>query len=136
MAKSRSLLEFGVPWFGCSLAVIPFSTPIKVWLDQIWHLMPLLGSLPKLPVPTVAGTLERYMHSMKPLLSEEEFDDMQKLAKEFETTIAGRLQRYLTLKSWWSTNYVSDWWEEFVYLHARDAIMVNSNFYGEIIFIK
>ena len=70
------------------------------------------------------------MISMKPLLSDEEFDDMQKLAKEFEMTIAGRLQRYLTLKSWWSTNYVSDWWEEFVYLHSRDAIMVNSNFYG------
>ena len=102
--------------------------------------------MPKLPVPSVAGTLERYLQSMKvlklqnetffklfisqPLLNEEEFDDMEKLAKEFETTIADRLQRYLTLKSWWSTNYVSDWWEEFVYLHARDAIMVNSNFYG------
>ena len=30
----------------------------------------------------------------------------------------------------WSTNYVSDWWEEYVYLRGRAPIMVNSNFYG------
>ena len=56
---------------------------------------------------------------MRPILSDEEFDDMSKLADEFEQTIAGRLQTYLKLKSWWSTNYVSDWWEDFVYLHSR-----------------
>lgn len=30
----------------------------------------------------------------------------------------------------WSTNYVSDWWEEYVYLRGRSPLMVNSNFYG------
>lgn len=30
----------------------------------------------------------------------------------------------------WSTNYVSDWWEEYVYLRGRAPLMVNSNFYG------
>ena len=30
----------------------------------------------------------------------------------------------------WATNYVSDWWEEYVYLRGRSPIMVNSNFYG------
>jgi carnitine O-palmitoyltransferase 1 len=29
----------------------------------------------------------------------------------------------------WSTNYVSDWWEEYVYLRGRSPLMVNSNFY-------
>lgn len=38
--------------------------------------------------------------------------------------------RFLVLKSWWSTNYVTDWWEEFVYLRGRSPLMVNSNFYG------
>lgn len=55
---------------------------------------------------------------------------MEKLAKEFEQGIAVKLQRYLILKSWWSSNYVSDWWEEYVYLRGRSPIMVNSNFYG------
>lgn len=55
---------------------------------------------------------------------------MEKLAKEFQQGIAVKLQRYLMLKSWWSTNYVSDWWEEYVYLRGRSPLMVNSNFYG------
>lgn len=55
---------------------------------------------------------------------------MEDLAKEFESTIGSKLQRYLTLKSWWSTNYVSDWWEEYVYLRGRSPLMINSNFYG------
>uniref|UniRef100_A0A182SKJ0 carnitine O-palmitoyltransferase n=1 Tax=Anopheles maculatus TaxID=74869 RepID=A0A182SKJ0_9DIPT len=49
---------------------------------------------------------------------------------EFQLGISNKLQRYLFLKSWWSTNYVSDWWEEYVYLRGRGALMVNSNFYG------
>lgn len=55
---------------------------------------------------------------------------MVELAKEFETTLGLRLQMYLILKSWWSTNYVSDWWEEYVYLRGRSPLMINSNFYG------
>lgn len=30
----------------------------------------------------------------------------------------------------WSSNYVSDWWEEYVYLRSRTPLIVNSNFYG------
>lgn len=33
------------------------------------------------------------------------------------------------LKSWWAGNYVSDWWEQYVYLRNRDPLMINSNFY-------
>lgn len=29
-----------------------------------------------------------------------------------------------------ATNYVSDWWEEYVYLRGRSPLIVNSNFYG------
>lgn len=55
---------------------------------------------------------------------------MVKLAEEFENGIAKKLQRYLVLKSWWSSNYVADWWEEYVYLRGRYPLMINSNFYG------
>ena len=40
-----------------------------------------------------------------------------------------RLQRYLWLKWLWSDNYVSDWWEEYVYLRGRTPLAINSNYY-------
>ena len=55
---------------------------------------------------------------------------MVQFAEEFEKGIAVKLQRFLILKSWWSSNYVSDWWEEYVYLRGRSPLMINSNFYG------
>lgn len=74
--------------------------------------------------------MTRYLRSVKPLLDDETYRRVELEAKDFQNGIAKKLQRYLILKSWWSTNYVSDWWEEYVYLRGRSPLMVNSNFYG------
>ncbi|GLG94337.1 Protein withered, carnitine O-palmitoyltransferase [Gryllus bimaculatus] len=113
------------------------------WQTKLWLVMvklfsagskPLLysfqGSLPRLPLPAVQDTMKRYLRSVRPLLNDEDYSRMEKLAADFEKGIAKKLQWYLLLKSWWSTNYVSDWWEEYVYLRGRSPLMVNSNFYG------
>ena len=42
------------------------------------------------------------------------------------------MQRYLLLKSWWTSNYVTDWWEQYVYLYGRSSIMINSNYYAGV----
>ncbi|XP_078200691.1 carnitine O-palmitoyltransferase 1, muscle isoform isoform X2 [Callithrix jacchus] len=86
-------------------------------------------SLPKLPVPRVSATIQRYLESVRPLLDDEEYYRMEMLAEEFKEKTAPRLQKYLVLKSWWATNYVSDWWEEYIYLRGRSPLMVNSNYY-------
>uniref|UniRef100_A0A670ZUX2 Carnitine O-palmitoyltransferase 1, muscle isoform n=1 Tax=Pseudonaja textilis TaxID=8673 RepID=A0A670ZUX2_PSETE len=86
-------------------------------------------SLPKLPVPRVEDTIQRYLESVRPLLDKEGFEQMGHLARDFQQQVAPRLQRFLVLKSWWATNYVSDWWEEYIYLRGRGPIMVNSNYY-------
>ena len=65
-------------------------------------------------------------------MDDEKYKEMVKLAEEFKKGLGKKLQRYLILKSWWSTNYVSDWWEEYVYLSGRSPIMINSNFYGVV----
>ncbi|XP_061085292.1 carnitine O-palmitoyltransferase 1, muscle isoform isoform X2 [Conger conger] len=87
------------------------------------------SSLPRLPVPSVRDTITRYLESVRPLLDDEQYYQMEIVANEFKKYPAPRLQRYLVLKSWWATNYVSDWWEEYIYLRSRSPIMVNSNFY-------
>ncbi|XP_035257990.1 carnitine O-palmitoyltransferase 1, muscle isoform [Anguilla anguilla] len=87
------------------------------------------SSLPRLPVPNVSDTIKRYLESVRPLLDDEQYNQMENVANDFKKHSASRLQRYLVLKSWWAANYVSDWWEEYIYLRSRSPIMVNSNFY-------
>ena len=74
------------------------------------------GSLPKLPVPTLDGTMQRYLRSVQPLMDEEKYKRMEKLVEQFRSGIGPKLQRYLNLKSWWATNYVSGRLPMFSYL--------------------
>lgn len=40
-------------------------------------------------------------------MDDDKYSKMEALAKEFKEKTAPRLQKYLILKSWWTTNYVS-----------------------------
>lgn len=113
------------------------STTTKIWVMLVRIFsgrQPLLysyqGSLPNLPVPAVKDTVKRYLESVRPLMTDSEFERMATLARDFELTLGSRLQWYLKLKALWASNYVSDWWEEYIYLRGRGPIMVNSNYYG------
>lgn len=113
------------------------STTTKIWVALVRIFSgrkPLLysyqGSLPNLPVPAVKDTVKRYLESVRPLVDDAEYERKNKLAAEFESSLGKRLQWYLKLKALWASNYVSDWWEEYVYLRGRSPIMVNSNYYG------
>ncbi len=64
------------------------------------------------------------------MYDEETYKRIEREAIEFQNGVGKRLQRYLVFKSLISSNYVSDWWEEYVYLRGRSPIMVNSNFYA------
>uniref|UniRef100_A0A8C8RYZ7 carnitine O-palmitoyltransferase n=1 Tax=Pelusios castaneus TaxID=367368 RepID=A0A8C8RYZ7_9SAUR len=113
------------------------STGTKIWMNLVKIFSgrkPMLysfqTSLPRLPVPDVKNTVKRYLHSVQPLMNDEQFKRMEGLAKDFAVNLGPKLQWYLKLKSWWATNYVSDWWEEYIYLRGRGPIMVNSNYYA------
>lgn len=100
-------------------------------LSQDPQLYSYQSSLPRLPLPELGSTIERYLRSIKPLCdSDQHYKDIEEKALKFKNGIGKKLQMYLHLKSWMSTNYVSDWWEEYVYLRARSSLMVNSNYYG------
>jgi hypothetical protein len=45
---------------------------------------------------------------MRPITTDEEYARLCTLTDEFLSGVGPRLQRYLMLKSWLSTNYVSD----------------------------
>ncbi|XP_074921152.1 carnitine O-palmitoyltransferase 1, liver isoform isoform X4 [Chelonoidis abingdonii] len=113
------------------------STGTKIWMRLVKLFSgckPMLysfqTSLPRLPVPAIENTVNRYLDSVQPLMNDEQFKRMEGLAKDFAFNLGPKLQWYLKLKSWWATNYVSDWWEEYIYLRGRGPIMVNSNYYA------
>ncbi|XP_022102558.1 carnitine O-palmitoyltransferase 1, liver isoform-like isoform X2 [Acanthaster planci] len=103
---------------------------LKCFVTRKPRLFSYQNALPNLPLPSLHDTMRRYLLSVRGFLNDEEFEQMELLVKDFEVGLGPRLQRYLRLKWLWSVNYVSDWWEEYVYLRGRDPIMVNSNYYG------
>uniref|UniRef100_A0A8C5L1S0 Carnitine O-palmitoyltransferase 1, muscle isoform n=1 Tax=Jaculus jaculus TaxID=51337 RepID=A0A8C5L1S0_JACJA len=105
---------------------------VKVFSGRRPMLYSFQTSLPRLPVPAVKDTVSRYLESVRPLMKEEDFKRMTALAQDFTVNLGPKLQWYLKLKSWWATNYVSDWWEEYIYLRGRGPLMVNSNYYAMI----
>ena len=71
------------------------------------------------------------MESEKPLLTDTDYKLVSSMSDDFlGGGVAARLQRYLCLKWFMAENYVSDWWEEYVYLRGRSPLMINSNYYG------
>ncbi|CAF3493767.1 unnamed protein product [Rotaria socialis] len=103
---------------------------VKLFIGRNPSLYSYQSVLPTLPLPNLDDTLRRYLRTIRPLCDDTEYRRMEVLAEDFRRTIGKKLQRYLWLKWLISTNYVSDWWEKFVYLRGRSPIMVNSNFYG------
>ncbi|XP_078539011.1 carnitine O-palmitoyltransferase 1, liver isoform isoform X2 [Lissotriton helveticus] len=122
-------------WMFAEHGKLPTSTRIWMGMVKVFSgpkpmLYSFQTSLPHLPVPSVKNTVNRYLDSVKPLMDETDFRRMNALAKDFAITLGPKLQWYLKLKSWWATNYVSDWWEEYIYLRGRGPIMVNSNYFA------
>nr|XP_025142638.1 carnitine O-palmitoyltransferase 1, liver isoform isoform X2 [Bubalus bubalis] len=110
---------------------------VKIFSGRKPMLYSFQTSLPRLPVPAVQDTVNRYLESVKPLMKEGDFARMTALAQDFAVNLGPRLQWYLKLKSWWATNYVSDWWEEYIYLRGRGPLMVNSNYFAmDLLYIK
>ncbi|XP_033105689.1 carnitine O-palmitoyltransferase 1, liver isoform-like [Anneissia japonica] len=88
------------------------------------------SSLPRMHVPLLSSTIRKFMKSVKPVLSKDEYEQIKKEGKEFTKSQGTSLQFMLNLKAWWSPSYVSDWWEKYAYLASRSPLPINSNFYG------
>ena len=86
--------------------------------------------LPPLPLPPLEETVARYLESAEAVITgPKEREALHAQAANFLAKEGPTLQRYLRLKWWFSSNYCTDWWTTYVYLHYRKALPINSSYY-------
>ena len=138
VSTERAMLRGLLSWKGWLYSKPGQATPtsVKIWGGMVTLLSgprnlmySFQSSLPYQPVPSLSGTCQRYLSTIKPLLNDAEYEKAAQLAKEFQRNEGPKLQRYLWLKHFTSTNYIADWWEKYVYLSGRTPLMINSNYY-------
>ncbi|OMH85874.1 Carnitine O-acetyltransferase [Zancudomyces culisetae] len=103
------------------------------------------STLPRLPIPPLKQTMDRYVESLKPHLTETELQETQNkidrfLAPRFEVTDnngqkimyseADLLQRRLIeFEKTQQFSWLELWWEEMAYLSWRAPLFINSNYW-------
>uniref|UniRef100_A0AAZ1XG34 Choline/carnitine acyltransferase domain-containing protein n=1 Tax=Oreochromis aureus TaxID=47969 RepID=A0AAZ1XG34_OREAU len=87
--------------------------------------------LPRLPVPPLRETCERYLSCLEPIVTVDELKHTKQLMKEFlkEGGDGEKLQRSLERKACTTDNWVS-WWDRRInYLDSRESLLIyNSGF--------
>ena len=90
------------------------------------------ASLPKLPVPSLDSTCEKYLATVKPFLSNRKFSFAQSSVSSFlHSQLAIQLQsRLIDRASHPETqNWLSDWWNEVAYMGYRDPVVVYVSYF-------
>ncbi|XP_029467899.1 carnitine O-acetyltransferase isoform X2 [Rhinatrema bivittatum] len=85
--------------------------------------------LPRLPVPPLQQTLERYLLALQPIVSQEEWNHTKKVVDEFWSPggVGERLQKGLERRAKKTDNWLSDWWLQTAYLEYRLPVVVHSS---------
>ncbi|XP_019396309.1 PREDICTED: carnitine O-acetyltransferase isoform X2 [Crocodylus porosus] len=85
--------------------------------------------LPRLPVPALQQTLDRYLLALQPIVSEEELNHTKGLVDEFRKSggIGERLQQGLQRRARKTENWLSEWWLKNAYLEYRLPVVVHSS---------
>ncbi|XP_068244229.1 carnitine O-acetyltransferase-like isoform X1 [Palaemon carinicauda] len=86
-------------------------------------------SLPRLPVPPLEDTLNKYLKTVKPLVTDEEFRLTEELVKKFKSSdgVGPKLQQSLLERAKTKDNWLYDWWMNTAYLDYRWPVVVWSS---------
>lgn len=91
------------------------------------------NSLPKLPVPALQSTLQKYLNSVRPLLSEHDYLKTERLVKDFEAPGGIGLKLQERLVAYASNpevvNWLEDWWLDQAYMGYRDPVVINVSYF-------
>lgn len=85
-------------------------------------------SLPRLPIPELSKSGERYLDALKPLLTSDHYSEAERRTNEFVNKEGKVLQEKLVAKDKENkhTSYISEYWFD-LYLRDRTALPINYN---------
>ncbi|KAG2233710.1 hypothetical protein INT48_007687, partial [Thamnidium elegans] len=90
-------------------------------------------NLPKLPVPALSETLQKYLKSVHPLLSPEEYKRTEQIVKDFEAPggLGQQLQQRLVARAQDPSvvNWMEEWWNDQAYMGYRDPVVVYVSYF-------
>jgi carnitine O-acetyltransferase len=85
------------------------------------------ASLPRLPVPPLESTCAKYLESVRPHVTDEQFAKTSKAVESFLTSpMAADLQKRLQARAAEPEikNWLADWWNDVAYMAYRDPVVV------------
>ncbi|XP_051921785.1 peroxisomal carnitine O-octanoyltransferase-like isoform X2 [Hippocampus zosterae] len=88
------------------------------------------NSLPALPVPTLEGSLSKYLDAVCPFASDQEFKTTVDIVQTFQEGIGKELHHKLLQRAKTRRNWLEEWWLDSAYLEARMPSQLNVNFGG------
>lgn len=84
------------------------------------------NELPKLPIPTLEESCDRYLLALKALQSESDHLQTQKVVSDFLQNEGPKLQIELKKYAEDKASYIEQWWDE-SYLSTSDSVVLNLN---------
>ncbi|KAI7816719.1 acyltransferase ChoActase/COT/CPT, partial [Gamsiella multidivaricata] len=90
--------------------------------------------LPSLPVPPLDQTLTRYLESIRPLTSDDEYNRMADAVQQFNQSGQGpsldqRLRKHAKECEARGTSWLAEWWDDWAYFSHRDSSTFFVNYY-------
>ncbi|KAJ1894616.1 hypothetical protein LPJ66_005084 [Kickxella alabastrina] len=95
------------------------------------HMMSEQSKLPRLPIPPLKQTIDKYLESIVPVAG----DDIAALAETNQRAahfakVADRLQqRLISYEQTQPNSWLEKWWSELAYLTWRESLCINSNYW-------
>ncbi|KAI8362655.1 acyltransferase ChoActase/COT/CPT [Blakeslea trispora] len=90
-------------------------------------------NLPKLPVPPLGATLQKYLQTIRPLVDEVEYKKTEQAVKDFEAPggLGVQLQERLLARAQDPNivNWMEDWWLDQAYMGYRDPVVIYVSYF-------
>ncbi|KAG0304270.1 Carnitine O-acetyltransferase mitochondrial, partial [Dissophora globulifera] len=103
-------------------------------LDDVCVMDKGQSELPSLPIPPLDQTLARYLESIRPLTTDEEYNRVSMEIQQFNQSGQGadldqRLRDHARNCEQRGTSWLAEWWDDWAYFSHRDSSTFFVNYY-------